>query len=85
MVQSIERHVGRPEIWYGPERSRLHAQETQKGVQGGDHMDLAYDDLIKLPYLDAVCRETLRVYAPVTLSTRTCVLSHPHAILVCLC
>ncbi|TBU25722.1 cytochrome P450 [Dichomitus squalens] len=24
-----------------------------------------YDDLVKLPYLDAVCRETLRLYAPV--------------------
>ena len=24
--------------------------------------DIAYDDLVALPYLDAVCRETLRVY-----------------------
>ena len=28
--------------------------------------DLDYDDLVELPYLDAVCRETLRLY--VTLS-----------------
>ena len=25
--------------------------------------DLSYDELFALPYLDAVCRETLRVYA----------------------
>lgn len=28
---------------------------------GGDR--LSYDDLVSLPYLDAVCRETLRMYA----------------------
>ncbi|KAI0289886.1 cytochrome P450 [Multifurca ochricompacta] len=26
--------------------------------------DLSYDDLMALPYLDAVCKETLRLYAP---------------------
>ena len=26
--------------------------------------DLDYDTLMNLPYLDAVCRETLRLYAP---------------------
>ena len=25
--------------------------------------DLNYDELVALPYLDAICRETLRVYA----------------------
>ena len=24
--------------------------------------DIPYDDLLRLPYLDAVCRETLRLY-----------------------
>ena len=26
------------------------------------HGDAAYDELVSLPYLDAICRETLRVY-----------------------
>ncbi|KAI0930907.1 hypothetical protein AcV7_004962 [Taiwanofungus camphoratus] len=31
---------------------------------------LAYDELNQLPYLDAVCRETLRLYPPITLLSR---------------
>ncbi|KAL0570237.1 hypothetical protein V5O48_011722 [Marasmius crinis-equi] len=34
-----------------------------RGAQGGK--DLPYDELVSLPYLDAICRETLRLYAPV--------------------
>ena len=30
-------------------------------AQGGDNSDIPYDDLVKLPFLDAVCRETLRL------------------------
>lgn len=29
---------------------------------GPDGQDIPYDTLVDLPYLDAVCRETLRVY-----------------------
>ena len=36
-------------------------QEITKARKSGE--DLSYDDLVALPYLDAVCRETLRVYA----------------------
>ncbi|KAL0570239.1 hypothetical protein V5O48_011724 [Marasmius crinis-equi] len=32
-------------------------------AQGGK--DVPYDELVSLPYLDAICRETLRLYAPV--------------------
>ena len=33
--------------------------------------DLDYDTLMGLPYLDAFCRETLRVYPPVPYLNRT--------------
>ncbi|THH09099.1 hypothetical protein EW145_g2244 [Phellinidium pouzarii] len=36
-----------------------------------EHGDLEYDVLMGLPYLDAICRETLRVYPPVTQLSRT--------------
>ncbi|KDR76361.1 hypothetical protein GALMADRAFT_68089 [Galerina marginata CBS 339.88] len=35
------------------------------------HGDLAYDELVSLPYLDAVCRESLRLYPPVSMVIRT--------------
>ncbi|KAH9941104.1 cytochrome P450 [Epithele typhae] len=50
-------------------QSKLRAEIVE--AQGGDRAEIAYDDLVKLPYLDAVCRETLRVFAPVTFSPRT--------------
>ncbi|KAJ3515941.1 hypothetical protein NLJ89_g1438 [Agrocybe chaxingu] len=33
--------------------------------------DLPYDELVSLPYLDAVCRETLRLYPPLAVVNRT--------------
>ncbi|KAF8969648.1 cytochrome P450 [Flammula alnicola] len=39
-----------------------------KETEGGD---LPYDKLVSLPYLDAICRETLRLHAPVTMGRRT--------------
>ncbi|PPQ74982.1 hypothetical protein CVT24_010278 [Panaeolus cyanescens] len=32
--------------------------------------DIPYDELISLPYMDAICRETLRLYAPVNIVIR---------------
>ncbi|EJF55944.1 cytochrome P450 [Dichomitus squalens LYAD-421 SS1] len=45
-------------------RVELHAAQEQYG------RDIPYDELGALPYLDAVCRETLRLWAPVNLSNR---------------
>ena len=36
-----------------------------------EHGDLDYDMLMSLPFLDAVCRETLRIYGPVSQLNRT--------------
>ncbi|KAJ8692686.1 hypothetical protein PTI98_009979 [Pleurotus ostreatus] len=41
---------------------------TAKEKFGGD---LPYDELVSLPYLDAVCRETLRLYPPISYLSRT--------------
>ncbi|KAJ3480631.1 hypothetical protein NLI96_g8210 [Meripilus lineatus] len=38
---------------------------------GGDQ-DIPYDELMSLPYLDAICRETLRLYPPVSHIYRDC-------------
>ncbi|KAH7905033.1 cytochrome P450 [Hygrophoropsis aurantiaca] len=49
-------------------QERLRGEVTQARAEKGV---LDYDDLVSLPYLDAVCRETLRVYPPVTAAVRT--------------
>ncbi|KAF8896618.1 cytochrome P450 [Infundibulicybe gibba] len=33
--------------------------------------DIPYNDLVSLPYLDAICRESLRLFAPVSVAVRT--------------
>ncbi|KAI0628876.1 cytochrome P450 [Trametes polyzona] len=48
------------------EQEKLRAEVTE--ARGGN--DLTYDALEKLPYLDAVCRETLRLYSPVNVIAR---------------
>ena len=40
-------------------QNKLRQEITAARKQG----DLSYDELVALPYLEAVCRETLRVYA----------------------
>ncbi|KAJ3478664.1 hypothetical protein NLI96_g9603 [Meripilus lineatus] len=44
------------------------AQEKVRAeiIEASDGQDIPYDQLVELPYLDAVCRETLRLYPPVT-------------------
>jgi len=44
-------------------------QEIRSAQQEG--VDLSYDQLMSLQYLDAICRETLRLYPPVSFVTRT--------------
>ncbi|OCB87793.1 cytochrome P450 [Sanghuangporus baumii] len=51
-------------------QSRLRDEITvARKERGGSDFD--YDTLMALPYLDAVCRETLRVYPPVSIVIRT--------------
>ncbi|KAM5539718.1 hypothetical protein V8D89_006531 [Ganoderma adspersum] len=45
-------------------RTELREAQEQYG------RDIPYDELCALPYLDAVCRETLRLHAPVNISAR---------------
>lgn len=52
-------------------QDRLRAEIIEaRGGPGGDS-DIPFDDVMKLPYLDAICRETLRLHAPVQISGRT--------------
>ncbi|CAA7265474.1 unnamed protein product [Cyclocybe aegerita] len=48
-------------------QDRLRAEIREARQQG----DVSYDDLVDLPYLDAVCRETLRLYPPFPYVGRT--------------
>jgi cytochrome P450 len=47
-------------------KMRQEITQARKERQG----ELSYDELVSLPYLDAVCRETLRLYAPVSTMLR---------------
>ncbi|KAK1217293.1 hypothetical protein PQX77_020031 [Marasmius sp. AFHP31] len=50
-------------------QSRLRKELREaRGAQGGK--DIPYDALMALPYLDAICRETLRLYTPAPRVTR---------------
>ena len=47
-----------------PEAQDRVRAEVLAALNGRDALD--HDELVALPFLDAVCRETLRLYAPVT-------------------
>lgn len=49
-------------------QSRLREEVTAARKEYGG--DLEYDELMSLPYLDAICRETLRMYPPALLVER---------------
>ncbi|KAG6893954.1 hypothetical protein C0992_008024, partial [Termitomyces sp. T32_za158] len=48
------------------ERLRAEVVEARQAHNG----DIPYDNLVSLPFLDAVCRETLRLHAPVPRASR---------------
>ncbi|KAJ7258817.1 cytochrome P450 [Mycena haematopus] len=50
-------------------QDRLRAELSQAKQQ--DAGDINYDQLMQLPYLDAVCRETLRLHPPTPFNLRT--------------
>ncbi|KAG7087216.1 hypothetical protein E1B28_013197 [Marasmius oreades] len=49
------------------------AQETLRKelVEARGESDPGYEDIMALPFLDAICKETMRLYPPVTILTRT--------------
>ncbi|KAI0057340.1 cytochrome P450 [Artomyces pyxidatus] len=49
----------------------LRRELTQAYAEADDN-ELDYEKLVELPFLEAVCRETLRVYPPVTFVNRVC-------------
>ncbi|KXN81939.1 Cytochrome P450 3A6 [Leucoagaricus sp. SymC.cos] len=54
-----------------PEVQEKLRQELIMAKRENGREELGYDKLVTLPYLDAVCRETLRVYPPLTTAIRT--------------
>ncbi|KAI0669335.1 cytochrome P450 [Trametes maxima] len=54
----------RPEV-----QEKLRSEILEAQMSG----DIDYDQLMELPYLDAICRETLRLYSPVQILSRRAV------------
>lgn len=64
LSRSLHLLAQHPEI-----QEKLRREITEARTEKGD---LPYDELISLPYLEAIVRETLRLYPPVSFLTRTC-------------
>ena len=45
-----------------PEMQDRVRQEILDALEKNEGQDLSYDELVSLPFLDAVCRETLRLW-----------------------
>ncbi|KIK57051.1 hypothetical protein GYMLUDRAFT_173469 [Collybiopsis luxurians FD-317 M1] len=50
-------------------QDKLRGELSEAKLRNGGQ-DLSYDELVSLPYLDAICRETLRLYSPAPTVTR---------------
>ncbi|KAJ6577196.1 cytochrome P450 [Mycena capillaripes] len=55
-----------------PEAQEKLRQEIRAASAEQESADLTYDQLNSLEYLDAICKETLRLYPPASFMTRTC-------------
>ncbi|KAF5361363.1 hypothetical protein D9757_011368 [Collybiopsis confluens] len=65
MARILHLLVNRPDV-----QGKLRSELTQAREQNGGQ-DISYEDLGNLPYLDAICRETLRLYSPAPYVSRT--------------
>lgn len=63
LSRSLHLLAQHPEI-----QEKLRREITEARAENGD---LPYDELISLPFLEAIVRETLRLYPPVSFLTRT--------------
>ncbi|KAF9238637.1 cytochrome P450 [Melanogaster broomeanus] len=60
--------IGQMTTLHPDAQDRVREEFKQAKAEKGD---LSYDDIVNLPFLDAVCRETLRLYPPATFALRT--------------
>ncbi|KAJ8521037.1 hypothetical protein ONZ45_g2214 [Pleurotus djamor] len=64
LSRTLDQLAKHPEV-----QAKLRQEVREATAQFGG--DLDYDTLVALPYLDAICRETLRLFPPVSFLSRT--------------